>query len=516
MGETRKGDRLRSKKGQLSLQKENEALRRSLDQHKTLMQWLPLGFLAIQKGEILDANEEILKQLGYAPEEMVNHDLSEFVPGQPKKLQGEIFGKRRAGKAGSDPDEIELIDKEGMPVALDTKVRKIRSHGKSLFLVLLARNEERKKREAHLVQSAKEEALRTMADGLGAALKNPIQSVRLGASLAKKLLEPAGHGREAKKMEEAVLRMESLSNALQCLTKNRGELSKREPFDLRKVVRDALLEAGLRAREGADRRAANVKVKTYLRSVSPVQGDADEIRQVLSHVVVNAVDAMPEGGYLYLSTEENAGYAHIYIQDSGSGIPPQICEKVLDPFFTTKGTEKPGLGLSLCHAIIRRHLGEIEISSRKNQGTMVTLRLPLAKREAQESKKPPRKKGIRHARVLIIEEAPMIGELLLQMFKSKGCTVEIAATATQGLAQVQRKPFDLVIVGAGISEMKGESLARRIKKMKPPVPVALIADGWGADRGESGHPPFVDLVITKPIDMSQTLERITEVLNGAR
>ena len=299
---------------------------------------------------------------------------------------------------------------------------------------------------------------------------------------------------------------------MECFTKGPRKPSRIELVDLRKAVRDAL--AGVR--EEAQKREGSVKIKTYLRSVSPVEGDCDEIRQMLSHVVATAVEAMPGGGYLYLSTEENAGYAHVYVQDSRGGIPPQICEGRPEPFFEAEGTEKPCPGHGLCRAIVKRHGGEVEISSGKNQGTMVTLRLPLAKAAGQGTKKPPRRKGIKHARVLIIEEAPMIGELLMQTFKSKGCRAEIVATATEGLALLQKKSLDLVIVGADIAGMKGEALARRIKKIKPPVPVALIARSSRRKGGDSGRPPFVDLVITKPIDVSQTLERIAEVLSRAK
>jgi len=498
-----------------SLRKENATLRRSLNHRESLLQGLPLGFLVVQGKKIMEANGEILGQLGYAPEEVVNHELREFVPDRLKTLPGEVLGKGLPGKPGSAPHEIELLGKDGNCVAWDIQVRKVRSNGRSAFLVLLTRNEERRKRENRLVESAKAGALLTMASGVRAALKNPLGSVRECAGLAKQILGP-GHDQEIKGMEEAVLSMESLGKAMECLSREPHDPSRRIPLDLRKVVKDALTAAGLRVREEADKRGANVKVKTYLRSVSPVEGDPDELRQMLSHVITNAVDAMPGGGELYLSTEENAGYAQIYIQDSGAGIPPQICERVLDPFFTTKGKEKFGLGLSLSQAIVRRHRGEMEISSKKNEGTMVTVRLPLAKREGRSAGKPPRKKGLKHARILIIEEAPMIGELLLQTLKSKGCGVEITSTATEGLAQVRRKTFDLVIVGTDISEVKGESLARRIKSSKAPVPVALIAEGAGLDRRDLPHPPFADLVITKPIDMSQVLEQITGILNAAK
>jgi PAS domain S-box-containing protein len=507
-------DHGRIKKELASLRKENAALRRSLNHRETLVQGLPVSFLMIQGEKIVDANAEILMRLGYALEEMLNHGLRDFVPRRMKTLVEEIFGKRRPEKPGLDHDEIELICKDGSLVAWDIKVRKIRSNGRSAYLMLLTGNEARRNREKRIADSAKAAALRTMASGIGAALKHTLKSVRGGVDPARQSLG-SGDDREVVDMEGPGLSIESVSKALECLAKETGEPSFKMPFDLKKVVKETLEAAELRVREEAEKRAAHVKIKTYLRSVSPVLGDPEEIRQMLSHVITNAVDAMPGGGNLYLSTEENAGYAHIYIQDSGAGIPPQVCERILDPFFTTKGKENLGLGLSLSRAIIRRHGGEMEISSKINEGTMVTVRLPLAKREREGLEKPRRKRAIKHARILIIEQAPMIGELLSQALKSKGCAVEMAATATEGLAQLRKKAFDLVIVGADISEVRGESLARRIKKSKATVPVALIANAEAFERSVR-QPPFADLVITKPIDMSQAIERITEVLHASK
>ena len=514
-GEKLKAENDRMKRELRSVKKENAALRRALNHRENMVQGLPLGLMVIQGEKIIDANGEMLAQLGYTPQEVLHHDLKEFVPGRQKKLAGQIFGKGRAGKPGLYPERIELICKDGASVEWDIKVQKIRSNGRNALLAMLTRNEQRKKKEKDLMESVKAGALHTMASGLRAALEDPLRSLRAFGALAKQSLGPA-HEKDIRSMEEALLRLEKMGRAMECFTKEIREPRRRVAFDLRKVVKDALGVAGLRAREEAGKRAANIKVKTYLRSVSPLEGDPDEIRQMLSHVLSNAVDAMSGGGDLYLSTEENAGYAHIYIQDSGTGIAPQVCEQVIDPFFTTKGPEKTGLGLSLCRAIVRRHRGEMEISSRKNEGTMVTVRLPLAKHEGQGAPKQSRKKGMKHARILVIEDTSMIGELLLQALKSKGCGVEIAASATEGLAQVRRKAFDLVIVGAAISDLRGESLVRRIKQSRASVPVALISDHYARERRDAGRPPFADLVITKPIDMSQTIERIAKILRHSR
>ena len=512
MGEKQKANHEGVKKELASLRKEKADLQRSLNHKETLLNGLPAGLMILQKGKIIDANEVILNELGYTSKDLLNRDFRSFVPARLKGTVGGLYGKRRSEKAGSDPHELELVGKDGFIQGWDTKVRKIRANGRGAFLLMLTRNEERKKREESLAESLKAVALRTMALGLSGALKNFMKVIQEGTGLAWQFPGP-GAGEAKKRIAEAVSRIETVSGALECITKEVPDASRWVPFDLRKVVKEALAAGAARGKEDGEKGRTDIRVKTYLRSVSSVEGDPEEIRRMLTHLVTNAVDAMPRGGYLYLSTEENAGYAHIYIQDSGTGIPHPIRDRVFDPFFTTKGAEKPGLGLSLSRAIIRRHGGDMEITSKKNEGTMVTVRLPLAKTEGQDTKRSPRRRNFKNARILIIEEDAVIGDLLLRTLEGKGCRVSVVASAAEGLKQAKKKPFDLVIVGAAVSELKGEALVGRLKKSRKRLPVALIEDYDTREGNEASRAPLADLIISKPIDMNQAIERITEIIS---
>jgi DNA-binding response OmpR family regulator len=115
----------------------------------------------------------------------------------------------------------------------------------------------------------------------------------------------------------------------------------------------------------------------------------------------------------------------------------------------------------------------------------------------------------------MMEEDPVIGDLLLRTLESKGCKVTVAASAAEGLQQVGKKAFDLVIVGTMVSELKGETLVRRLKKSKKAPPVALIVDYDIREGTRAGREALADLMISKPIDMNQAIERITEII-GAR
>jgi CheY-like chemotaxis protein len=235
------------------------------------------------------------------------------------------------------------------------------------------------------------------------------------------------------------------------------------------------------------------------------------MEEMLSRVMFNAVESMPCGGDLYLSIEENAGQAHIYVQDSGEGIATESLDKVFDPFFTTKEDGRAGLGLCVAQAIARRHKGTLELSSKKNEGTVVTIRLPLA---APSQKKPRRRRKAHEVSILLVEEDGMVRDLLYKMLDHKGYRVGAVSTGAEALQQLERKPFDLVIAGSGTPDMKVRDLIGEIKKKKAGLRVAWITGGEATERKAKEKGAAVDLLIRKPIDMTSTLEKLSELLAG--
>ena len=280
---------------------------------------------------------------------------------------------------------------------------------------------------------------------------------------------------------------------------------------LQDIVKDAISLINPRLKDLEARRKLKINLRTYLRSVSPVEGDPNEIRDVIVNLILNAVEAMPQGGDLYLTTEENAGSAHIYIQDSGVGIPDPINDRVLDPFFTTKGKDRAGLGLSLSYAIVKRHKGEMEFTSQKDQGTIFTIRLPLATQK-QKSMPRPVKRKIKNAHILIIEDEDIIRELLSQLLISKGHRVVTADSGAEGLNKLKKKKFDLVIADSRAPDMKGPSIIKKMKRLNEELPVSLITEYQAGDGFSHMQRLGADLIITKPLDMNKVVKQVSDVL----
>jgi two-component system cell cycle sensor histidine kinase/response regulator CckA len=223
------------------------------------------------------------------------------------------------------------------------------------------------------------------------------------------------------------------------------------------------------------------------------------------------VDAMPKGGDLYLTTEENASHVFIYIQDSGHGVADTAKERIFDPCFTANGRDGMGLGLSLSYAIIKRHHGEIDISSENGHGTVTSIMLPCARGDARPKTQPVKRK-IKNAHILIIEDDDMIRELLSQLLGSKGFRVDTADNGLEGLYKLKRKAFHMVIADSNAPGVKGQALMKKMKKINHDLPFALIVPHKPEDEPGPNKQPLADMVINKPIDMNKLVQQVSELI----
>ena len=260
-----------------------------------------------------------------------------------------------------------------------------------------------------------------------------------------------------------------------------------------------------------ERGKQKINLKTYLRSVSFIEGDPEEIRDLVIHLILNAVEAMPRGGDLYLTTEENAGYGHIYIQDSGVGIPATIKDRIWDPFYSTKGKDGLGLGLSLSHAVVKRHKGEMEVSSQKDHGTTFTVRLPIAKKDPRAKSRSAKRK-IKNAQILMIRDEDIASELLSQVLVSRGHKVVMVSSGSEGLQKLRKKKFDLVLADSAAADMGRAALIQKMKKVKKELSFVLMKGQTVGEKPEATRKSAFDLIIRKPLDMDKVVGQVEDLL----
>jgi CheY-like chemotaxis protein len=255
-------------------------------------------------------------------------------------------------------------------------------------------------------------------------------------------------------------------------------------------------------------------VVTSLAEVPSVAGNAAELREILTNLIFNAVDAMPSGGTITVSTAEHERGAAVSVQDTGFGMTEQERERCLEPFFTTKGEHGTGLGLSVVYGIVQRHGGTIQIASEKGVGTTFTIALPgtaLAVAEAPETSE----KVDRTLCILVVDDQEIICELIAEYLKSDGHETMMAPNGRAALEIFQRAHFDLVITDQSMPEMNGVHLGQAIHQEPNAAPVILLT-GFGEEmQAMEDRPKGIDLVVSKPVSNADLRRAIHQVMTTA-
>ncbi len=375
-------------------------------------------------------------------------------------------------------------------------------------------------REAHehLVRSEKLRAVGEIAAGVAHNFNNILGAILARAQLLQNLSDPAEVHRGLAIIERAALDGGGIVRRLQ----NSAQLQLATPLGLvalNKVVEDALELTRPRWKDAAELRGAPITIEVALRRLPAVLGEPMELREVMTNIILNAVDAMPDGGRLRIEGAVRDRWVTLAFRDTGSGMSEDVRRRIFDPFFTTKGARGTGLGMSLSYAIVKRHGGEILVESAVGQGTSVHLHLPvgpapappLPVAERAQAPSIPR-------RILVVDDDAYVRGLLSDVLTSLGHRVEAVDSGPQALGCFAAEAFDMVITDLGM-ELSGRDVARAIKARSPHTPVILVT-GWAADLDEAElREAGVDLLLAKPFQVSEVREvvdRVNECRTGRR
>ena len=253
-----------------------------------------------------------------------------------------------------------------------------------------------------------------------------------------------------------------------------------------------------------------------------VMGAESEIREALTNLVFNAVDAMPEGGALTLRTRSTGEHAIVEVVDSGVGMDESTRRHCLDPFFTTKGERGSGLGLATVNSMAERHSAVVQVDSQLGRGTTVSLAFPLpqAHPPLPPLEAPASSVAVAEPmRLLVIDDDPAVLASMRTILQRDGHTVVAADGGAAGIeqfraAQASSTPFDAVFSDLGMPHVDGRKVAASIKEMSPATPVILVT-GWGQRLIPEGDvdakPASVDEVLSKPPRVRELREVLLKV-----
>lgn len=385
-----------------------------------------------------------------------------------------------------------------------------------LFSDLKQTLRELKTAQDQMIQTEKLRALGEMASGVAHDINNALAVVLGNIQL---LLYQLDHLNVDQLREELVNIERSAKDGAETVRRIQEFTGKRRDRDFTSVSVNQLLREVVaitqpRWKDQSLSKRIHIEVIHDLGEIPSILGNPSELREVLTNIIFNAVDAMPQGGKIILTTRPQAhDWVEVRIADTGTGMTEEVKRRVFDPFFTTKGVGNSGLGMSVSYGIVKRHGGEILIESEQGKGTAFVLHLPVGYGEEEQTEGMPRIYRVtRPARILVIDDDPAVRDILARMLSARGHQVAVASDAEEGVRRFEEEKFDLVFTDLGMPKMSGWDVGKAIKRLDRETPVAVIT-GWGLELDrlkmrESG----IDLVLTKPFSFEEMNRVVAEAM----
>ena len=512
--------------------KAGEELRRSEASYRTLVEQASDGiFVADAHGNFLDVNPSGCAMIGYTQEELLGMNMGELIPPADLAENPLRIPELRAGQRIIH--ERSLIRKDGslLPVEISAKMLP-----DGLFQGI-ARDvsdrkraeEERRNLESQLRQSQKMEVVGQLAGGVAHDFNNVLTAIQGNTEfLLRDRHAPERWRADLEEIRKATKRGAALTQQLLAFSRRQVLIPK--TLDLNIVVGD--MERMLRRLIGAD-----VELVVDLEAgVGLVRADPGQVEQVIMNLVVNARDAMPEGGRLLIRTHnvefddefveahpdaEVGSYVALTVRDTGLGMEEDTLERAFEPFFTTKGPgEGTGLGLSMVYGIVKQSGGHVSLSSEPGCGTDCTVYLPRSERAAEprvdRTAGPCALKG--SETVLLVEDEPQVRVLTERVLGSQGYRVLCAGDPDLAL-DIARKhdgAIDALVAGLVLPRMSGRELAETVRRARPEIRVLFVSGYTHETVFDGGAIEEQSAFLEKPFSVDSLLRKLREVLDAPR
>ena len=390
--------------------------------------------------------------------------------------------------------------------------------------------EELNQTQQTVMQHERLRALGQMASGIAHDINNALSPVS-GFAEVLLLTEPHLSANAQKHLNYIKTASDDIAHIVSRLRefyRSRQDEDARKPVAVDPLILGVIELTRPRWRDLAQRRGISVDVVPDLCPNPPeILGVEPELREALTNLVFNALDAMPQGGSITLRTRTAelptdgsapvAARLLIEIADTGTGMDEETRKRCLEPFFSTKGKRGTGLGLAMVYGTIQRHNGTIEIDSEPGRGTTMRLILPVRSAGATESATPQVHAPLPPLKILFVDDEPLLRVLIEELLATEGHSVTTADGGVEGLAAFREMiaagaPPDVVITDLGMPQMDGRELTTQIKRDSPRTPVIMMT-GWGKMmRGEEEIRAPVDALISKPPQMPEVQEALRKVL----
>jgi PAS domain S-box-containing protein len=466
------------------------------------------GIFALSpKGRFIWFNEQLVDFFGYSREELFASDIRRFLPEGERQMAIERFTRALSGEPQTF--EVHALRRNGEARLFLVTYTPIYDAGRVTSVLAIARDitEDRMNAE-RAAQAEKLRALGQLASGVAHNFNNILTAILGHAQLMKRDLKQEHLIRRLEIIERAALDGAKTVKRIQGFALQQNETAY-EPVDVNQLVQDSANLTRARWYDEAQASGLHYDVELKLQPVPCVLGLASELCEVFVNIILNALDAMPQGGRLVITTETKGKFVQISFADSGIGMSREVRRRIFEPFFTTKGTNGMGLGLAVSYGTIERHGGRIEVRSAVGRGSTFIISLPIAETARRQTGKTT-PTGVRALNILVVDDDELVREAIAGMLASAGHHVVQASDGREALAKLERNHFDLVVTDLAMPEMDGWALASEVRDRWPSIRIVLTTGHTLPQEKMNQDRNLVDAIIYKPIrldDLTSSLAR---------
>ena len=462
-----------------------DALRASEEKYRTLVEQSNCMIYIFRHDKLLFVNNTTCDTLGYTREEIYDKVVWDLV--HPDDL--EII-KRVAHAPPETPTSIvaRLVKKNGESILCQFSGGVVVFNGKKAVMGIAKDITDIRRLEKEVQKLDRLESLGLLAGGIAHDFNNLLTGIMGHISLARaKSYADEELNKILKEAENAAMMAKQLTQQL--LTFSSGGAPIKENMDVREIIEESTRFI---------LRGSNVKSEFDLDAeVSMVDADREQLSQVISNLVINAVQAMPDGGLIRVKARDvdmvkgnshslRAGkYVYIEVADTGVGIPDEIIDKIFDPYFTTK-EDGNGIGLAVSFSIVRRHKGIMEVTSTPGKGSVFKIYLPAVQAAVQEIKHTESRPHTTRERILLMDDKPIIRKVAAAMLTNLGYTADTAADGSQAVAMyrdafLSGNPYVCVILDLQVPKgMNGKEAVAKILEIDPAA-IVIVSSGYSDD-----------------------------------